>query len=84
MITDPAATPSHKTARILWAFSIGVLAFWLQAYHFMNATPLWALFFLSPLTPFLDYFFKGKKFEWVPGKRNHMAAALPGIKEAVE
>jgi len=30
----------------------------------MNATPVWALFFLSPLTPLLDYFFKGRKFEW--------------------
>jgi drug/metabolite transporter (DMT)-like permease len=64
MITDPASTPSHKIVRILWAFSVGLLAFYLQAYHWVNGSPLWALFLLSPLTPVLDYFFKGERWTW--------------------
>ncbi len=64
MITDPASTPSHKTIRILWAFAVGLLAFYLQAYHWINGAVIWALFMLSPLTPLLDYFFKGETWSW--------------------
>lgn len=65
MITDPVSTPSNKTARILWAFLTGVLAYWLQTKLFITGSPVWALFFLSPLTPLLDYIFKGEKFQWI-------------------
>lgn len=64
MITDPASTPANKNVRILWAFGVGLLAFYLQAYQWVNGSPLWALFLLSPLTPALDYFFKGEKWSW--------------------
>jgi Na+-transporting NADH:ubiquinone oxidoreductase subunit NqrB len=64
MITDPASTPSNKKARIAWAMAVGILAFYLQAYLWVTASPIWALFFLSPLTPAIDYFFKAEKFEW--------------------
>lgn len=64
MITDPASTPSHKKARIVWAMAVGALAFYLQAYLWITASPIWALFFLSPLTPAIDYFFKAEKFNW--------------------
>jgi len=77
MITDPASTPSHKVVRIIWAFSVGLLAFYLQAYHWVNGSPLWALFFLSPLTSVLDYFFKGEKWSWQdrsPEKLNSVRA----------
>ena len=65
MITDPASTASNKYARFVWAFAVGVLAFYLQAYKWVNGSPLWALFFLSPLTIILDRLFKGEKFKWV-------------------
>ena len=65
MITDPASPPANKTVRIIWAFTIGLLAFYMQAYKWINGSPLWALFLLSPLTPMLDYFFKGEKWTWV-------------------
>ncbi len=64
MITDPASTPAHKTIRIIWAALTGVLAFYMQAYLWINASPLWALFILSPLTPVMDHFFKGEKWNW--------------------
>lgn len=65
MITDPVSTPSHKKARILWAFLVGFLAYWLQTKLFITGSPIWALFFLSPLTPLLDKLFKAEKFNWI-------------------
>lgn len=65
MITDPVSTPKNKTVRIAWAFCIGLISFYLQAYEWINGAPIWALFFLSPLTPVLDHFFKGEKHQWV-------------------
>jgi hypothetical protein len=65
MITDPVSTPAHKHARILWATLVGVLAFYLATYEFVNGAPLWALFCLSPLTFFLDKIFVHKKFSWL-------------------
>lgn len=65
MITDPASTPGNKRVRIIWAFVTGLLAFYMQAYQWINGSPLWALFLLSPLTPILDYFFKGERWSWL-------------------
>ena len=64
MITDPVSTPSNKTVRIVWAMMVGILAFYLQFYKFVNGAPIWALFFFSPLTIIFDKFFKGELFSW--------------------
>ena len=64
MITDPVSTPSHPVARVVWAMAIGTLAFYLQSYHFINGSPLWALFFLSPFTILIDKLFKHSNFKW--------------------
>lgn len=66
MITDPKSTPSSRWPRIVWAMAVGAVAFWLSNTMYVHTAPLWALFFLSPLTPVLDYFFPGKKFQWTP------------------
>ncbi|HUM45299.1 MAG TPA: RnfABCDGE type electron transport complex subunit D [Chitinophagales bacterium] len=65
MITDPVSTPSHKTARIIWATLVAMLAFYLATYEFVNGAPLWALFFLSPTTVLFDKFFLHPKFSWL-------------------
>jgi hypothetical protein len=65
MITDPVSTPSHPQARIAWAALVALLAFYLATYQFVNGAPLWALFFLSPLTILLDKFFVHSKFSWI-------------------
>jgi len=65
MITDPVSTPSHPQARIAWATLVGLLAFFLANYEFVNGAPLWALFFLSPLTILLDKIFIHSKFSWI-------------------
>ena len=55
MITDPSSTPIRKEMRIAWSFLVGILAFYLQAFHWVNGAPIWALFLLSPLIPLFNY-----------------------------
>jgi Na+-transporting NADH:ubiquinone oxidoreductase subunit NqrB len=66
MITDPRSIPDHRFARIVWTMAVAGLTFYLTNYQQMAAGAIWALFILSPLTPILDYFFKAKRFEWLP------------------
>lgn len=73
MITDPATTPNHKKARILWAASIAIIAFILQSYYQIQTAPFWTLFFVSPLTIFFDMLFKARKFEWMPMRPANVA-----------
>lgn len=65
MISDPKTAPDHTTARIVWAVVIGVVSFYLTAFKFINAAPVWVLVFLAPLVPLLNAIFKSKKFQWV-------------------
>lgn len=64
MITDPVSTPAHRIVRVFWAAGTGLLAFWLQAYQWVNGSPLWALFIFSFLTPLLDRLFPAERFQW--------------------
>jgi Na+-translocating ferredoxin:NAD+ oxidoreductase RnfD subunit len=66
MITDPATTPNHRKARIIWAAGVAILTFYLQSYVQLHTAPIWALFIVSPLTVILDLMLKSKKFEWLP------------------
>lgn len=64
MITDPKSTPNHYKGRVIFAISIGVLAFILSNFHYVYVAPVWALFLLSPLTPILDKIYEGEHFDW--------------------
>lgn len=65
MITDPVSTPNNQYARIIWAMLLAVVAYILSVYYFINATPVWTLFFFSPLTPLFDKIFQPqKRFSW--------------------
>lgn len=66
MITDPVTTPSHPRSRILFAILVALLAFYLGTFQYVNAAPIWALFFLTPLTPILNRWKKGTPFQWLP------------------
>jgi Na+-transporting NADH:ubiquinone oxidoreductase subunit NqrB len=68
MITDPVSSPNHRIARIIWACMIGALAFILSSKFFIHGAPIWALFFLSPLTVILDKMFKYQLFKWKNSK----------------
>lgn len=64
MITDPATTPNHIKARIIWASGIAIFTFYLQSFVQLHTAPIWALFFISPLTIIFDLMLKSNKFKW--------------------
>ena len=64
MISDPKTAPDNATARVIWAVLIGALSFYLTAFKFINAAPLWALVLSAPLVPLMDRVFKAKRFQW--------------------
>ena len=64
MITDPATTPNHIKARIIWASGIAIFTFYLQSFVQLHTAPIWALFFISPLTIIFDLMLKANKFKW--------------------
>ncbi|MDQ3073193.1 MAG: RnfABCDGE type electron transport complex subunit D [Bacteroidota bacterium] len=65
MITDPVTTPNAKGARLVWAALVAALTFYLSSYMFVHTAPVWALFFISPLTVIFDTLFKGRQFKWI-------------------
>ncbi len=85
MITDPVQTPANRWARIGWAAAIGAVAWYMQAMmQIQHAAPIWALFFLSPLVPVLDYFLPGKRFQWVTPAEQATPAAASGAEQLTE
>ena len=64
MITDPRATPDRRPMRIAFAAAVAMLALWLQIRFQLTAAPIYALCFLSPLTPLLDRLAPAQRFEW--------------------
>jgi len=77
MISDPKTAPDHKTARIIWAALIGVISFYLTAFKFINAAPVWVLILSAPLVPLLDKIFKAKRFQWTISKSSSMQSKKP-------
>lgn len=64
MITDPMTTPNARIPRIIWAATAGIASCVLANIFYINAAPLWVLFFMTPLTPLVDKFFPAHKFQW--------------------
>jgi Na+-transporting NADH:ubiquinone oxidoreductase subunit NqrB len=67
MITDPMTSPNHPKARIAWATSAALAAFYAAQFHFINGAPIWILFFWSPLSAVFDKIWKAEKFQWGGG-----------------
>lgn len=65
MITDPMTTPDHKKARIAWVIIVAAISFYLANFMFINAAPMWVLFFSTPFVPLIDKFFKSSRFQWL-------------------
>lgn len=64
MLTDPRSTPDAPIARILFAWGVATLGYWIRFEMFQPNALLLALFFLSPITPLLDRLWKSKRFSW--------------------
>ncbi len=66
MITDPRAIPDRGRSRVVWAIAVAGLTFILRNRFFVQTSPFWALFLLSPLTLVLDRVWQGDRFLWRP------------------
>jgi len=64
MISDPRTSPNHPVARILWAMTIAIVAFYLAAFKWKYNTAIWILVAAAPLVPLLNKIFTSKYFEW--------------------
>ena len=64
MISDPRSTPDARGGRVLFATLVAVIAHYLQFHLFWNQAPIWALLFVSPVTPFLDRVWRHARFQW--------------------
>jgi Na+-transporting NADH:ubiquinone oxidoreductase subunit NqrB len=65
MITDPVTTPNHKVSRWIWASGVAVVTFILGNWYQVHTAPVWALFFVTPLTVIFDRLLVAKKFQWI-------------------
>ena len=64
MISDPRTTPDHRGGRIAYAFAVALLAMFIQHKLWIVNAPIWALFFLSPLVPLIDFIARSPRFSW--------------------
>ena len=64
MISDPRSTPDHRVARAVFAVAVALFTYVFRFHFFDPAAPLWALLFLSPLTPLLDMLLPHQRFDW--------------------
>jgi Na+-transporting NADH:ubiquinone oxidoreductase subunit NqrB len=64
MITDPMTTPNHRTGRILWIGLVSFISFVLVTQFYFYSAPIWVLFFMSPLVPLVDKYWKAPKYVW--------------------
>jgi Na+-transporting NADH:ubiquinone oxidoreductase subunit NqrB len=64
MISDPKTSPNRPLARIIWAMTIAVIAFYLAAFKWIYNTPIWVLVAAAPIVPLLDKIFLSRPFEW--------------------
>lgn len=64
MISDPMTTPNRRALRFAYAFLVAMFAFVWQFHFFQTNGPVWALFFLTPLVPIIDWLWPGAKPSW--------------------
>lgn len=64
MITDPKSTPDSRLGRFIFGVAVAALGIYLQLAHSIPGGLIISLVFLSLMTPFLDQWFPGEKFQW--------------------
>ena len=64
MVSDPKTNPDSRTGRIIFGFTVALLAFHIRFGMFIPNAPIWALVVCFPFVPLLDKIFPGPKFQW--------------------
>ena len=64
MISDPMTIPNHRTARLIHAAVVAVLAYIWQYQLYWNQGIIWALFWATFLVPFWNQLFPAPRYQW--------------------
>jgi Na+-transporting NADH:ubiquinone oxidoreductase subunit NqrB len=83
MISDPKTTPNHSTARILWAMLVGIGAFYLATFKYVNGAPVYVLVGAQLLVPLLDRIFKAGLFDWKMPKQTYKKVEVLTVRHPV-
>ena len=69
MISDPKSTPDHKWGRVLFSGLVALLTYFIKFRLYNPNALVLALFFLSPLTLFIDKLLPAQRFDWPTTQR---------------
>jgi Na+-transporting NADH:ubiquinone oxidoreductase subunit NqrB len=69
MISDPKSTPDHKWGRALFSGLVALLTYFIKFRLYNPNALVLALFFLSPLTLFIDKLLPAQRFDWPTTQR---------------
>ena len=64
MISDPKTTPDSRAGRIVFALLVATGAAYVQFVLYRTNGLLWSLAVCSMLTPLIDYWLPGTKYQW--------------------
>lgn len=78
MISDPKTTPASRTGRILFAWLVACLAWYLQCALYWNNALLWALACSAWCVPLLDRYYPGTRYVWPTSPRGKVRGKSRG------
>jgi len=86
MLTDPQTTPQARWGRILHASLVAFVGLYLAEWWYWKDTPLWALLFMAPTVPFLDWFHTARNTQHVVSDhqlvtQNPISEEVPGMQK---
>lgn len=73
MISDPKTTPDARVARYLFGALVAAGAAFVAFALFKPSGPIWSLVVLSPLVPWMDRIFPGRRYEWTRPTAGHVS-----------
>jgi len=80
MISDPRTTPNSRPGRILFAFLVASLAWYIQFRLFRTNGPLWSLAICAMSVPLIDWLLPAQRYEWKPRKHDLEAVRASHLK----
>ncbi len=64
MITDPMTIPNSQKGRMIWSLILAAGTFTLSTWMQIYTAPIWVLFFMTPITIWMDKKMPQQKFKW--------------------